>query len=244
MSTCNQKLNLKNIVVRIKQRISKFKDFFSNYLTYLANVILAFLLLTLFYIFCLRSVTLENKVLLATLWALLLYTWKTWQLKDITFKHVSYTLRPVVVLDIINLENSDLIKDFQGVGKVLPVCAELHNIGEGIATNIFVGYSIFVKNSQGKKIQITANNRGRSLGSKEKRCVELTVVEDGLDLNEIALKLKSGQTENRTITIYYKDLGGNRYFTEMQQNFHGTGWTFLWTKEGSGMENSEIDNNL
>ncbi|MDD4909527.1 MAG: hypothetical protein PHR44_02440 [Candidatus Omnitrophica bacterium] len=224
--------------MRTKQKISKFKDLISNNLNYLANAILVILLLTLFYIFCLKSVILESKVLLATLWALLLYTWKTWQLKDITFKHVSYTLRPVVVLDIINIENSDLTIDYQGLGKVLSVCAELRNIGEGIATNIFVGYSIFVKNSQGKEIQITANNRGRSLGSKEKRCVELTVIEDGLDLNEIALKLKSGQTENRTITIYYKDLEGNRYFTEMQQNFHGAGWTFLYTKEGSGMENS------
>jgi hypothetical protein len=82
------------------------------------------------------------------------------------------------------------------------------------------------------------------LGSKERKCVELTVIEDGLDLNEIALKLKSGQTENRTITIYYADLEGNRYFTEMQKNFHGTGWTFLWTKEGYGDEYLETDSNF
>ena len=68
----------------------------------------------------------------------------------------------------------------------------------------------------------------------------LTCPKWGLSLSLFSLSLKNGMTENRTIVIYYNDLEGNKYFTEMQKNFQGPGWTFLWTKQDINVE-SNID---
>jgi hypothetical protein len=59
---------------------------------------------------------LTNVVLFATLWAIIIYTWKTWQLKDLTSKQIANAIRPFVVFHFHN--------------------RIIENIGNGVALNI------------------------------------------------------------------------------------------------------------
>jgi len=42
----------------------------------------------------------QSAILLFTFWAILVYTWKTWQLKDLTSKQIELSVQPIVIFEV------------------------------------------------------------------------------------------------------------------------------------------------
>jgi len=71
--------------------------------------------------------------------AIIIYTWKTWQLKDLTAKEITYQIRPLVIL-----ENQLLLKNI-GNGIAIDIEIEKFQINQ---INLFTKYLELAKNNQ------------------------------------------------------------------------------------------------
>jgi len=150
-------------------------------------------------------------ILLATLLAITLYTWKTWQLKDLTSEQISLNIRPVVTL----YKKNNLLK--------------LKNIGNGIAQNIAIEEMyISTKHLTGKpkdagnlRINCYINSACLSHDAEEELYYKITHNEESI-LDSFVLEYYVREFVNKInaipelkVVIHYEDIRKNVHTTVM-----------------------------
>jgi hypothetical protein len=220
----NNKISIssKNIQCYIETRSRYFLDFwFGKFLMTLLCVIA-------FWAFWYHW-KLNDTILAFTGWAILLYTWKTWQLKDLTAKQVWYATKPVVTLTIEENKDYDLggvkTKKIQKKAWVdSKTIAKLKNVGEGVAMNIEI---IPIKAAEVEDdIVYVESGETIALAKNDKESLTL-YVHNKYDNSELAYKLIDAWTIDDTIKIEYNDLQGNKFYTLMKRKEKGGGWHFF-----------------
>jgi hypothetical protein len=144
--------------------------------------------------------------------AILVYTWKTWQLKDLTAKEITYEIRPLVILGsqmfIKNIANG-IAREIE-IEKIqirtIPRFIEYFKV-KGNESNLeFVAFDMLdyltKEEKDGKRIQI------KGLDCTGKETPIPTTIYNGLcgDLDGI---------QGISITIKYKDVEGKQYKSKM-----------------------------
>jgi len=189
------------------------------------------LILSFFIIpFCWRifKLQLNDVILLYTFWAILLYTWKTWQLKDLTAVQLAYTTRPVVTLIIEENKKYNCsgvsAKTIKGEMWVeIKAVAKLKNVGEGVATNIEIKPIRATK--IGNNIVYVTSGEIIALGRGDEVCLKLFVC-NLFDKDSLEWNLINAETIDNMITIEYNDLQGHKFYTFMKRKEKGSGWHF------------------
>jgi len=185
---------------------------------------------------------LSPTVLFATLMAILVYTWKTWQLKDLTFEQLSYNSRPVITLQLKKNEaffplmtGRDGVKLIKGVPYAeIGTVAILKNIGEGIASHIKIRPIVV----HGESPDGIRNCEIIALGKMDEETVKLYAPTELIVGDQcVGRWLLDGTCSDRVIRIDYKSLDGKSFFTLMKCNEIGGGWHFYKT----GEETKEIN---
>lgn len=151
-------------------------------------------------------------VLFATLLAIILYTWKTWQLKDLTAKQISLNIKPVVIL----YKKNDLLK--------------LKNMGNGIAQNIsideiHISAKHLIGNAESEssfKFRCYINSACLAHNSEEELYYEIVYNDEKTVLDDFILASYIKRFINKVntitglkITIHYEDIEKNKHLTVM-----------------------------
>jgi hypothetical protein len=142
-------------------------------------------------------------VLFATLLAIILYTWKTGQLKDLTAKQISFNIRPIVILETNPWYRTKNIG--RGVAKditidKIPVRKKLDLRIADNATNIYITcHSCLEPNSSMPVVNFfVIDNNGKSI----------TLTDTLLNVYKNTIK---------DMSIHYKDIEGTKYTTHMKK---------------------------
>ena len=192
---------LKNILFNTEKKISKF---FRENLSLMVNASLIGFFLIVVISTITPYVSLNSKILMATFWALCVYTWKTWQLKDLTAEQITLDIRPFVTGDIAT--HGSYIKNL-GNGVTINIESEEIALNQPILVNPQDPRSAKVN-----YIKITCNKKSLIVGEEGVPSVRLLDEKRKLITNQQRL-IKEAFKKAGIVKLYYTNLKKRKYWT-------------------------------